>query len=223
MAWVTGYEGGPPIIPGGVVDPMVGTHAALAIVAALEHRDAHRRGAARRGAAGRGRDRGDRRAGDPLLDRRHAARPARRGRRVPMRRRRRLGRGRPSTRDPLSPDDAGRSGARRAPPEDAAAELRAAGHRGRGDGAAATTTLDDPQMRARGFFEPIDTSARRRRTSTRRGRCGCRPDRERTGPAPRRRSGEHTDEVLRELGVDRRRARAARAPSTSSATAPYFG
>ena len=38
MAWVTGYEGGPPIIPGGVVDPMVGAHAALAVVAALEHR-----------------------------------------------------------------------------------------------------------------------------------------------------------------------------------------
>ena len=38
MAWVTGYEGGPPIIPGGPVDPMVGAHAALAIVAALEHR-----------------------------------------------------------------------------------------------------------------------------------------------------------------------------------------
>jgi crotonobetainyl-CoA:carnitine CoA-transferase CaiB-like acyl-CoA transferase len=39
MAWVTGYDGGPPIIPGGVVDPMVGTHAALALIAALEHRD----------------------------------------------------------------------------------------------------------------------------------------------------------------------------------------
>ena len=39
MAWVTGYEGGPPIIPGGPVDPMVGAHAALAVVAALEHRD----------------------------------------------------------------------------------------------------------------------------------------------------------------------------------------
>ncbi len=38
MAWVTGYEGGPPIIPGGPVDPMVGAHAALALVAALEHR-----------------------------------------------------------------------------------------------------------------------------------------------------------------------------------------
>ncbi len=39
MAWVTGYDGGPPIIAGGVVDPMVGTHAALALVAALEHRE----------------------------------------------------------------------------------------------------------------------------------------------------------------------------------------
>ena len=39
MAWVTGYEGGPPIIPGGLVDPMVGTHAALALIAALDHRD----------------------------------------------------------------------------------------------------------------------------------------------------------------------------------------
>ncbi len=38
MAWVTGYDGGPPIIPGGPVDPMVGAHAALAVVAAIEHR-----------------------------------------------------------------------------------------------------------------------------------------------------------------------------------------
>ena len=38
MAWQTGYDDGPPIIPGGVVDPMVGTHTALALVAALEHR-----------------------------------------------------------------------------------------------------------------------------------------------------------------------------------------
>ncbi len=38
MAWVTGYEGGPPIIAGGAVDPMAGTHAALAVVAALAHR-----------------------------------------------------------------------------------------------------------------------------------------------------------------------------------------
>ncbi len=39
MAWVTGYNGGPPIIPGGVVDPLVGVHAATGIIAALEHRD----------------------------------------------------------------------------------------------------------------------------------------------------------------------------------------
>src|SRR4029077_10574904 len=38
MAWATGYEGGAPIIPGGMVDPMVGAHAALATIAALEHR-----------------------------------------------------------------------------------------------------------------------------------------------------------------------------------------
>ncbi len=40
MAWTTGYEGGPPVIAGGVVDPMVGAHAALAVVAAIAHRDA---------------------------------------------------------------------------------------------------------------------------------------------------------------------------------------
>ena len=39
MAWATGYDGGPPIIAGGVVDPMVGAHAALAVVAAIAHRD----------------------------------------------------------------------------------------------------------------------------------------------------------------------------------------
>jgi len=39
MAWLTGYDGGPPIIPGGFVDPLCGTHAAMAVVAALEHRD----------------------------------------------------------------------------------------------------------------------------------------------------------------------------------------
>ena len=38
MAWLTGYDDGPPIIPGGVVDPMVGTHTALALMAALEYR-----------------------------------------------------------------------------------------------------------------------------------------------------------------------------------------
>ncbi len=40
MAWVTGYEGGPPIIAGGVVDPAVGVHAAIGVLAGLAHRDA---------------------------------------------------------------------------------------------------------------------------------------------------------------------------------------
>jgi crotonobetainyl-CoA:carnitine CoA-transferase CaiB-like acyl-CoA transferase len=39
MAWVTGYEDGPPIIPGGFVDPAVGVHTATAVVAAVTHRD----------------------------------------------------------------------------------------------------------------------------------------------------------------------------------------
>jgi crotonobetainyl-CoA:carnitine CoA-transferase CaiB-like acyl-CoA transferase len=30
MAWATGYEGGPPIIPGGLVDPMVDSNTAIA-------------------------------------------------------------------------------------------------------------------------------------------------------------------------------------------------
>ncbi|MBM3675848.1 MAG: CoA transferase [Actinobacteria bacterium] len=38
MAFTTGYAGGPPIIPGGLVDPLVGAHAALAVAAALERR-----------------------------------------------------------------------------------------------------------------------------------------------------------------------------------------
>ena len=115
MAWVTGYDGGPPIIPGGLVDPMVGTHAALALVAALEHRDRTGEGQLRRGPARRGRDRGDRRAGDPLLDRRHAARSPGRGRRVPVRGRRRVGRGRPRARSARRRTRA-RRGARRATP-----------------------------------------------------------------------------------------------------------
>ena len=116
MAWVTGYEGGPPIIPGGLVDPMVGAHAALAIVAALEHRDRTGEGQLVEVPLRRGRDRGDRRAGDPLLDRRHVARPARRRRRVPVRGRRRVGRGRPRRATRWHADERARRGARRATP-----------------------------------------------------------------------------------------------------------
>ncbi|MCZ7526399.1 MAG: CoA transferase [Acidimicrobiia bacterium] len=39
MAWVNGYEGDVPIVPGGVVDPLAGIHAVVALLAALEHRD----------------------------------------------------------------------------------------------------------------------------------------------------------------------------------------
>ena len=43
MAWVTGYEDGPPIAPG-LCDPLAGAHAAFAVLAALEQRQATGRG-----------------------------------------------------------------------------------------------------------------------------------------------------------------------------------
>jgi len=39
LAQVTGFAGGPPLNPGGFADPVVGMHAAVALQAALEHRD----------------------------------------------------------------------------------------------------------------------------------------------------------------------------------------
>ncbi|WP_169945174.1 CaiB/BaiF CoA-transferase family protein [Microbispora sp. H11081] len=39
LAWVTGYADGRPLTPGGYIDPTVGMHAAVALLAALEHRD----------------------------------------------------------------------------------------------------------------------------------------------------------------------------------------
>src|SRR5260370_175481 len=39
MAWTTGYENGPPLIPRGLCDPLTGLHAAIAVLIALEHRD----------------------------------------------------------------------------------------------------------------------------------------------------------------------------------------
>lgn len=39
LAQVTGHEGGPPLNPGGFADPVVGMHAAVALQAALRHRD----------------------------------------------------------------------------------------------------------------------------------------------------------------------------------------
>lgn len=43
MAWVTGYEDGPPMVPG-LCDPLAGIHAAFATLAALEERRASGRG-----------------------------------------------------------------------------------------------------------------------------------------------------------------------------------
>ena len=218
MAWVTGYEGGPPIIPGGPVDPMVGAHAALAVVAALEHRGAHRRGAARRGAARRGRDRGHGRAGDPLRDRRHAARPARRGRCVP--RAPATTRGSRSTARPTRcrPTNAPR-GARPRTPDDAARELRGAGRRRGRDGA-----------RLRDARRPADARPRLLRAARpSRGRRAGVPDvagaplgraRARTGPRPRRRSASTPTRCCATSSASTTTSSRASTPSTSSAPTP---
>jgi len=199
MAWVTGYEDGAPIIPGGPVDPMVGTHAALALVAALRHRE--RTGAGmllevplvevatavtaeqvirysadgtllgRRGSAGVYRCAGD----DAWVAIDVDA-------------------------DPLAGESRAQWCATRTPAE-AEVEARAAGL-----AAAAMVpgfaTLEDPQMQARGFFERIhhpDVGDHDYPTWPVRMSAG--PHRFWTGRAPT--LGEHTAEVLRaELGLD---------------------
>jgi crotonobetainyl-CoA:carnitine CoA-transferase CaiB-like acyl-CoA transferase len=198
MAWVTGYEGGPPIIPGGAVDPMAGTHAALAVVAALEHRAQTGEGQLvevplvevatavtaeqviryaidgtlgdRRGAAGVYQCAGD----DQwvAIDR---------------------------ARDPMPPDARAAWCASR-PPEQAAKEALDAGIP-----AAAVVpgfaTLDDPQMRARGFFEPVTHAlVGEQHYPTWPVRMSGGPAHYWRGPAPT--LGEHNTAVLRdELGV----------------------
>ncbi|GIU88271.1 MAG: CoA transferase [Acidimicrobiia bacterium] len=195
MAWVTGYEDGPPIIPGGVVDPLAGTHAALALVAALEHRSRTGEGRlvevplvevatavtaeqvirysadgtllGRRGAGGVYRCAGD----DEwvAVSRAH---------------------------DPLDPAErAAWCSARTA--RDAAAELLA-----QGVPAAAMVpahrTGEDPQLRARGFFEPVEhplVGTHEYPTWPMRFSAG--PARYWTGPAPT--LGQHTEDVLRDL------------------------
>ncbi len=198
MAWVTGYAGGPPIIPGGPVDPMVGAHAALAIVAALEHR-------ARTGegqlvevpllevATAVTAEQVIRYAMDEtLLDRRgtdgvYAA----------------LGEDEwlmlDVASDPMPPDERAQWCATREA-EAAAAELRAAGVP-----AAAMVpgyqTLDDPQLKARHFFEPQEhPHVGRQEYPSWPMRMSAGPATFSTGPAPT--LGQHTEEVLREeLGV----------------------
>jgi len=199
MAWVTGYEGGPPIIPGVPVDPMVGAHAALAVVAALEHRARTGTGQLvevplvevatavtaeqviryaidgvlleRRGAGGVYACEGE--DAWVAIDR---------------------------ARDPMPPSErAGWCASRTA--DDAAREACA-----QGVPAAAMVpgyaTLDDPQMRARGFFEPIDNPlVGEQHYPTWPVRLSAGPERVWSGPAPT--LGQHTAQVLRDgLGID---------------------
>jgi crotonobetainyl-CoA:carnitine CoA-transferase CaiB-like acyl-CoA transferase len=198
MAWVTGYEGGPPIIAGGVVDPMVGTHAALAIVAALEHRDRTGEGGllemamievavattaeqvirfseygelvGRRGEGGVYRCVGDDEwvALDLEAD--------------------------PETRESRA------QWCSVLTKEDAAAQLRASGIAA-WPVVAGHLTLDDPQLRARGFFEPLEHSlVGTHEYPTFPMRFSAGPHTYWSSPAPR--LGQHNDEVLRELGLD---------------------
>ena len=197
MAWATGYEGGPPIIPGGMVDPMVGAHAALATVAALEHRERTGEGQLvevplvevatavtadqvirysidktlvdRRGAGGVYQTLGD---DDWVAVDRHE--------------------------DPLSPvERAAWCETRTA--EDAASDLRAQGIAAQAM-VRGYETLADPQMQARGFFEPIDNPlVGRQEYPSWPMRMSAGPPRFWTGRAPT--LGEHNEEVLREIGV----------------------
>jgi crotonobetainyl-CoA:carnitine CoA-transferase CaiB-like acyl-CoA transferase len=200
MAWRTGYEGGPPIIPGGFVDPAVGVHCATAIVAALEHRDRTGEGQlvempmievaaamtaeqvaeysaygelpGRRGEGGVYRCEGD---GDEWIA-------------VHLRS------------DPLSPEERAAWCAERTP-EQAAKELLEAGIPA-APMVPAFMTLDDPQLRARGFFEAVEHPLVGEQEYP--GwpmRFSAGPDRYWSGPAPL--LGQHTEAVLGgELGLD---------------------
>jgi crotonobetainyl-CoA:carnitine CoA-transferase CaiB-like acyl-CoA transferase len=198
MAWVTGYEDGPPIIPGGPVDPMVGAHAALAVVAALEHRAQTGVGllvevplvevatavtaeqviryaidgtlGGRRGAEGVYRCLGD--DAWVAIDR---------------------------ARDPMPPASRASWCATRTPAE-AARDAMAEGVPAAAM-VAGWTTLDDPQLQARGFFEPVTHPlVGEHQYPTWPVRMSGGPHRYWHGPAPT--LGQHTADVLRrELGV----------------------
>ena len=195
------------------VDPMVGAHAALAIVAALEHRDRTGEGQLvevplLEVATAVTAEQVIRYSIDgTMLDRRGTGGVYRDARR------RRVGRGRSRVRSDAAPSeraewcatrDAGRGRGRAA----------RGGHSGRGDGARLRHARRSAAPGAR-VLRSDRASRTSGRTSTRRGRCACRPVPRATGPARRRLLGQHTEEVLREeLGVDRRRARAPARPST---------
>ena len=83
---------------------------------------------------------------------------------------------------------------------DAAAELRAQGIVAQAM-VRGYETLDDPQMRARGFFEQIDNPlVGSQEYPSWPMRMSAGPDHFWKGPAPT--LGQHTEEVLRELGVN---------------------
>jgi crotonobetainyl-CoA:carnitine CoA-transferase CaiB-like acyl-CoA transferase len=197
MAWVTGYENGPPIIPGGPVDPMVGAHAAFALVAGLEHRARTGTGqlievplvevatavtaeqvirfaidgklAGRRGSGGVYRCAGD--DAWVAIDR---------------------------ERDPMPADERTAWCAVRTP-EEAARDALASGIPAAAM-VAGYATLDDPQMRARGFFEVVEHPlVGEQYYPTWPVRLSGGPARAWTGPAPT--LGEHSAEVLGELGI----------------------